>query len=272
VEFTTTSGCANSENWLDQWYPNVNSLVPTSKVVAIRIKAGKTKTGINGHLKMGGEISGTTRTRAGKAVGHICMEIQGRLPGVFATWGFRSGPEGRYALHGAFPGRYTVAFSTDCTDKYVSQWWRLRTSQAHATPIMIKGTKLARHIDSALERGATISGTVRAVSSSGKRLAGICVSAGNKRDSANTETRKDGTYRLPGLAGGRYVVDFDPSCFGQSSSNFLPQFRSASVKRPHTRAGVNAYLKPGAGFSGVVTGPHGHPMQGDLRPGRGCAR
>jgi hypothetical protein len=262
VEFTTTSGCANSENWLDQWYPNVNSLVATRKVVAIRVKAGTTKTDINGHLKMGGEISGTVRTRAGKPLGHICIEVLGRLPGVFAGFGFRSGPEGRYVLHGAFPGRYTVAFSTDCTDKYVSQWWRLRTSRAHATPIIIKGTKLALHIDAALDRGATISGTVRAVNSSGKRLARICVSAGNRHDFASALTHKDGTYRLPGLAGGRYEVDFDPSCFGESSSNFLPQFKTVSVKRPRTRAGVNAFLKPGAGFSGVVKGPHGHPMEG----------
>ena len=124
------------------------------------------------------------------------------------------------------------------------------------------GHKLARHIDAALDRGATISGTVRAVNSSGKRLAGICVSAGNKHDSASAFTRKDGTYRLPGLVGGRYEIHFDPSCFGQFSTNFLPQFRSVSVSRPHTRAGVNAYLKPGAGFSGVVTGPHGHPLEG----------
>jgi large repetitive protein len=55
---------------------------------------------------------------------------------------------------------------------------------------------------------------------------------------------------------------FDPSCFGEGSSNFLPQHRVVSVKRPHTRAGVNAYLKRGAGFSGVVKGPHGHPLEG----------
>jgi len=263
VEFSAEFGCGNSANWLDQWYPGVNSLVPTSKVVAIRVKAGMTKAGINAHLKMGGEISGTVRTRAGKPLAHICIEVQGRTPGVFASFGFRSGRTGRYALHGLFPGRYTVAFSTDCSDNFVPQWWRLRTSQAHATPIKIKGTDVARHIDAALDRGATISGTVRAVNSSGKPLAGICVSAGSKRgDSANAVTRKDGTYRLTGLLGGTYGVFFDPSCFGQVSSNFLPQQRSVSVKRPDSRTGVNAYLARGAGISGVVTDAHSHAVQG----------
>jgi len=275
VEFSAEFGCGNSANWLDQWYPGVNSLVPTTKVVAIRVKAGKTKTGTNAHLEMGGEISGTVRTRAGKQLAHICIEVQGRITGVFASFGFRSGRAGRYALHGLFPGRYTVAFSTDCSDNYVPQWWRLRTSQAHATPIKIKGTDIARHIDAALDRGATISGTVRAVNSSGKPLAGICVSAGSKRgDSANAVTRKDGTYRLTGLLGGTYGVFFDPSCFGQISNNFLPQHRSVSVKRPNSRTGVNAYLARGAGISGVVTDAHSHAVQGvciRLTNGRGNA-
>ncbi len=168
VEFSTEFGCASSGNWLEQWYPDVNSLFPTPKVVAIRVRAGKTKTGINAHLKHGAEISGTTRTRSGKPLGHICIDVEGRMPGAFVGFGFRSGRAGRYALHGLFPGRYTVAFSTDCSDNYAPQWWRLRTSQAHATPIRIKGTDVARHIDAALDRGATISGTVRAVNSVGQ--------------------------------------------------------------------------------------------------------
>lgn len=240
----------------------INSLFPTKKSVAVRVTAGKTKKGINAHLKAGGEISGNTRARAGRAIGNICIDVQGRITGGFVGYSFRSNRSAHYALHGLFPGRYTVGFSTDCTDNYVSQWWRLRTSPAHATPIKIKGADITRHIDAALDRGATISGTVRAVSASGKRLSGICVSAGNRHDSASSFTRKDGTYRLPGLAGGRYAVEFDPSCFGESSGNFLPQHRSVSVKRPHVRAGVNAYLKRGAGFSGVVKGPHGHLIEG----------
>ena len=263
VEFGAEFGCGNSGNWLDQWYPDINSLFPTTKVVAIRVRAGGTKTGINAHLKLGGEISGTTRTRSGKPLGNICIDVQGRIPGGFVGFGFRSGRAGRYALHGLFSGRYTVAFSTDCSDIYAPQWWRLRTSQAHATPIKIKGADIVRHIDAALDRGATISGTVRAANSAGKPLAGICVSAdSNRGDSADAVTRKDGTYRLTGLAGGRYAVDFDPSCFGQSLNNFLPQHRSVTVKRAGSRTGVNALLQEGAGFSGVVTGPHGHRLEG----------
>ncbi|HEX6930702.1 MAG TPA: carboxypeptidase-like regulatory domain-containing protein [Streptosporangiaceae bacterium] len=277
VEFSTEFGCGNSANWLDQWYPGVNSPFPTAKVVAIGVKAGKTKTGVNANLKMGGEISGTTRTRAGKAIGHICVEVRGRVSGGFLDEGFASGPAGRYALHGVFPGRYTVGFSTDCGNKanYAPQWWRLRSSARAATVIKMAGTKILRHVDARLDRGAVISGTVKAVNGAGQPLAGICVSTGSNRgDSADAVTGKDGRYRLAGLLGGRYVVEFDPSCFGSSTSNFLPENRTVSVARAGSRTGVNAYLQPGAGISGVVTGPQGHPLQGvcvRITNGRGNA-
>ncbi len=264
VEFSTDFGtCGNRGNWLDQWYPGITTPFPAPKAAKIRVRAGRTMAGINARLKLGGEIGGTTRTRHGRRIKNICVEVQGRIRGGGIDIGLVSGRDGRYAVHGLFPGRYTVAFSTICTDSFVSQWWRLRTSQAHATSITIKGSKIARHIDAALDRGATITGTVRAVNSSGRRLAGICVSAdGPHGDSASAFTRKDGTYRLPGLYGGRYVVVFDPGCSEENPLNFLPQHRRVTVQRPHTRTGVNAYLKRGAGFSGVVKGPHGHPLEG----------
>src|SRR5262249_37507943 len=73
---------------------------------------------------------------------------------------------------------------------------------------------------------------------------------------------KDGTYQLKGLAGGRYLVVFDPSCQGQISRNYLAQSRHVSVRPEQSLTGVNAYLKPGAGVSGVVTDSHGNALQG----------
>ena len=128
--------------------------------------------------------------------------------------------------------------------------------------IKMAGTKSLRHIDARLGRGAAISGIVKAVNAAGKPLAGVCVSTGSDRgDDADVLTGKDGKYRLAGLLGGRYVVEFDPSC-SRSSSNFLRQNRTVSVARAGSRTGLNTYLKQGGGFSGVVTGPHGHPLEG----------
>ena len=91
--FTISAGCGNRRNWLDQWYPGINSPFPTAKTVVIRVRAGKTKTGIDAHMKLGGEISGTVRTRGGTPLSGICVEIRGRVHGGFVGFGFRVGPQ-----------------------------------------------------------------------------------------------------------------------------------------------------------------------------------
>lgn len=260
------SGCGNEGNWLDQWYPGITTPFPSPKAVAIRVRAGKTRTGIDGLLKLGGEIRGIVRARSGRPLPGVCIDIEGRVRGGFVGFGFGSARSGRYVLHSVFPGRYTVGFSIGCGSKgnFAPQWWRLRTSAAHATPIKITGALVASHIDAALDPGASVAGVVRASSATGKPLAGICVEATDNigDDFADASTSRDGTYRLNGLAGGRYLIEFDPSCFGNISSNFLAQHRWISVRRGRSLTGVNAYLHPGAGISGVVTDVHGHPLAG----------
>ena len=145
VVFTIAAGCGNRANWLDQWYPYLNSPFQPAKAAVIRVRAGKTKSGIDAHMKLGGEISGAVRTRGGKPLSGICVEISGRVRGGFEGFGFRSGRQGGFDLPAVFPGKYTVAFSTGCGNKgnYAPQWWRLRSSARHATVIKMAGTKIA---------------------------------------------------------------------------------------------------------------------------------
>jgi hypothetical protein len=253
-------------NWLSQWYPGITTPFPTSKAAAIRVTAGKTKTGIDANMKLGGQIGGTVRAKSGTLLPGICLTIQGRVHGGFVGYGFESGRGGRYALHALFPGKYTVQFSIGCRNKgnYAAQWWRLKSSAAQATPITITRALVVSHIDAALAPGALISGTVRALNATGKPLAGICVTATDDRgdEFALATTAKDGSYQLKGLAGRRYVIVFDPTCFGQSSSIYLGQQRRVSVSQGGSLSGVNAYLQPGAGISGVVKDSHGNPLAG----------
>src|SRR5258708_32978255 len=66
--FAGLGPCTNKGNWLVQLYRGVNSLFVTRKVKAVRVRAGKDTGGIDGHLKKGGEISGTVRAKSGKAL------------------------------------------------------------------------------------------------------------------------------------------------------------------------------------------------------------
>src|SRR5712692_5194190 len=86
VQFTT--GCGSSGNWLSQWYPGITTPFPSPKATVIRVRAGKTRTGIDARMKPGGAISGVVRSRSGKRLRGICIEILGRAHGGFEGLGF----------------------------------------------------------------------------------------------------------------------------------------------------------------------------------------
>lgn len=264
---TGLPSCPADANWLPQWYPLMNSSYPPDNAAEVRVRAGRDTAHIDGSLKLGGEISGTVRTRAGKPVRGICVNIYTQ----FVINGFYivnsaavSRKAGRYALRGLFPGSYQIQFTIGCGGKgnYAPQWWRDKRSPDHANSIKITRRRHVSGIDAALLPAGTIVGTVRAMTAAKKPLAGICVSASENTgaDFAEAATAKNGTYRLDGLETGRYQVTFDPTCASAANTNYLQAKRTVPVRAGRTRYGVNAYLRPAAGISGVVVNQAGKPV------------
>jgi len=259
--------CDATSNWLSQWYPGITSLFPPGNAKAITVRAGKNVPGIDGRLKLGSAIAGTVRSRSGKRLGGICVNINGAIRGGFiGVGGLRTGKRGSFVLHGLFPGRYQAEFMIGCGSRgnYAFQWWRGATSHDRATTIRVVGHKVVRNIDPVLAPGAAITGTVRGRNASGPPLSDVCVSAFGARDGnddADAFTSRNGRYELEGLAAGRYQIQFDPSCGGGQAANYLGQFRSVGVRAGKTVSGFNAYLRPGAAVSGKVTDVHGHPIE-----------
>jgi protocatechuate 3,4-dioxygenase beta subunit len=260
-------GCPNKGNWLLQWHPGVNSLFPNRKVKAVRVRAGKDIAGIDGHLKKGGEISGTVRAGSGKALPGICADVTGAFYGGFLQVDFNvaTGKAGRYAARGLFPGRHQVEFMIGCGDKgnYAPQWWRDTPSQAHARTIRITGTRHVSGVNATLLPGATISGVVKAVNPADKPLAGVCViptdDAGHSFVVART--RRDGGYRLRGLSAGNFTIIFDPGCL-TGISRYLEAERSIRLTARERVMGFNAHLQSLGAISGVVTDTRGRPLGG----------
>ena len=264
VQFATFGCGADPGNWLPQWYRGINSLFPTRKVTNLRVRAGKNVAGINGKLTVGGEIAGTVRSKSGKKLSGICVDIDGFFQNFGFGVGLSTNKGGFFALHGLFPGRYTAEFTIGCGTKgnYAFQWWRGATDESRATTIKITGHKAVRNIDPVLGPGATVKGTVKGGSATGPLLQGVCVSASGSdenQDSFAITTRR-GQYQLEGLAGGRYLIDFDPTCGPPATANFLEDTRSATVKAGRTLSGFNISLPPGATISGKVTDTHGDPL------------
>ncbi len=273
VFLPNSSLCHNGGNWLPQWYPNLSTLFPGSKLKLVQVRAAHDTSDINARLRLGGEFSGVVRTSAGQPAQGICVRADGflseddeiELDSIAVT-----NKAGHYAAHGLFPGNYRTEFSIGCGAKgnYAFQWWRDTASEGRAANIKIAGQSIVAGIDPTLHPGATVTGTVRAETSARKPIAGVCVDVdGNDGgDTVQAVTRPDGRYTLKGLSTGRFRIQFDPSCAaeapGRSPVNFLPAHQKVTVRAGRTRTGVNIALAPAAGISGVVTDSRGHRVSG----------
>ena len=156
-------------NWLPQWYRGFTTFFPPRKPTLVRVAAGRTTSGIDAALKLGGEIDGTVRSKSGKTLSGVCVGAvrAGKVTfpaGVLSAPSPASGRHGGYALHALFPGKYVVEFTLGCGNRgnYAPQWWRDSATRGHATAIRVAGGKVVRHVDAALPPGATVSGVVKA--------------------------------------------------------------------------------------------------------------
>lgn len=250
-------------NWLTQWYPDMTTPFDPQNPTRLHVRPGRDIAGIDGRLKLGGEIAGTVRSASGKRLGGICTvlvgNIQGGGIGIFSA----NRKNGTFSFPALFRGQYTVEFMIGCGNNgnYAFQWWRGATLQQHATQIHISGHRVVTDINPVLGPGAQITGTVKGGSATGPPLPDVCISAIGRdgNDYADSFTTQAGRYRLKGLATGRYQIQFDPTC-GATPINYLQVQRSTRVTAGRTESGFNAYLPPGAILSGTVTDAHGHPL------------
>jgi Carboxypeptidase regulatory-like domain len=252
--------CTRKTNWLGQYYRGVEFYSSHRRPTAVPVRAGKTTRGINAKLELGGEIDGTVRNKDGQPLPRICAEAIGRIGKRFVFGGYRAtDANGRYVLHGVTPASYQVHFSR-CGNpgNYAPVWWRHSQTMAGATKIVIKSGQIVQHIDPVMPAGGVISGTVRAVGPSGKRLRGICVFAEGRSVFSFALTNRSGNYRLIGLTSGKYRLFFQ-RC--RNRGNYLPTRRSVKAILGHT-VSVDAFLPLGAIGTGVVTDSQGDPIAG----------
>jgi carboxypeptidase family protein len=268
VEFLTGQpSCPIRSDWLPQWYPYHTAEYAPVKTKWVRVRAGKDSGGINARLKYGAEIDGVVRAKDGQPVQGICVSLYSSFTinfGLGRTIRAVSDQAGHYALHALFPGSYGVQFTIGCGTKrdYAQQWWRDQASPAHSNSVKVTGTAAVTGINATLAPGAAISGTVRAKTSAAAPAAGICVSAADQQgyDVGFAKTGKDGRYQIAGLGGGRYRLQFDPTCDGFSSANYLPAQLSVTLATGRSRPATDVYLRPGAGIAGIIEGPAGQPV------------
>jgi len=165
-------------------------------------------------------------------------------------------PEGSYRLH-----------ATIQNGPYLNEWFDNAEDEANATPIVLTPGEDVEGIAIALERSATISGTV--TNDLGEPLASIPVNIYFAADTTAQVgwdyTDTDGAYYFGGLEAGDYVVEFQGN--STYASEWYDDATDASaalviaVELGEDRTDISAELSDGY-IAGVVRGPDGLPAAG----------
>jgi protocatechuate 3,4-dioxygenase beta subunit len=168
------------------------------------------------------------------------------------------------------PGRYIVRFSHDDEVQYYDGV----TEEVEATPIVFDGWDgTVADVDAQFAPpGARLEGTVSA--SSGGSVAGVEVAAyvyrwGDVYEAARTTVNDDGSYSIPGLKAGTYLLGFfDPQ--GRYGGEFYddqgqwndPAAEWIELTKDQVITGRDALLGPGGNIQGTVTDENGVALAG----------
>ncbi len=262
-------GCGNKGNWELEVYNHASILKPT----IVGISRGKITSGIDGRLKLGGEITGTTTNKSGVRLSSICVEPVGS--GAFnsfdALYVSTVSEHGAYQMHGLPPGSYKLLMAPcgPAASPYAAVWWPGVPTARTAKSIHVKAGQTVGHVNEIMPIGGVISGTV--TSQSNAPLQGICVFvasvgapvAGVTPAGGVPTTNAAGQYKIIGLDPGTYQVEFLLGC--GNNGNYVSADYPHNIKLTYGQvaAGIDVQLPTGATLSGTVTSAAtGEPVKG----------
>jgi protocatechuate 3,4-dioxygenase beta subunit len=241
-----------------QWYHKKYSV---SSAARVTVRAGRTTSGINAVLTIGGTISGTVRGPSGKPANGTCVQAYDNASQSFgSTWTSKAG---YYKLEGLSNGRYSVSFS-ECDPQAPNLGSvTLPRLVRVAAPHHVIGVNIK------LAAGGSIAGTMTGHSSPSGPQNQACVTAAPTNRNGSYPlvfTDASGHYLMSGLAAGTYKVDLgDPICdfydFGvpNLTSQWYddqpgqPTATLVTVSAGHITRGISATLQPFGGIEGKVT-------------------
>jgi uncharacterized protein YodC (DUF2158 family) len=223
VEFSAfacgQTGCAQRQNYLNQYYPEKSSY---GQAESVSVTAGNTTAAINAKLVEGGQITGrvtSAATHAPLASVEVCAGDTS--PGCAST-----NAAGEYVIFGLASGSYDVAFySSEEGPHYLNQYYDGKSAASEATPVPVTAGSVTSGIGAELQTGqpgGLITGRVTSAATHAA-LAGISVCAeyhaSNPESCAHTDAA--GEYTIIGLRSGSPKVVFSR---GESEGNYATQF------------------------------------------------
>jgi hypothetical protein len=222
-------------------------------------------------LQQGASITGTI-TDAGGA------PISGVLVSAYNTSSFfgyysQTDESGNYTFSGVTAANYQICFDTSyaqgpATGGYAAECYNHQPTIETADPVTVGSTGVVT-VSTVLSPGAAITGHI--TDSEGTALGGVYVythAPGSDQYVTASSDYSDGSYRLPGLSDGDYLVCFEAAyvqqpattgyldeCYDDlsTSSGTLVHVAAGSVQ-----AGIDAELAVGAAITGQVTDSAGN--------------
>ncbi|MDR2985702.1 MAG: carboxypeptidase regulatory-like domain-containing protein, partial [Nocardiopsaceae bacterium] len=286
-----SGGCGSKGSYAPQNYNN--EAVP-AVADTVTLTAGQHATGINAAMQPGGTITGTLTSQAGGPLNGMCVFatsapdagglgngldglIEGGAGGIFSDV-VATGTSGTYRIANLVPGSYEISFASGCGFKlgpvvYASQWF---APQGGSLPdwLTVRPGVVTSGISASLRREASITGTIK--NPAGAPAKGICPSAfplsGQPPEillvNGGSGSARDGSYKIRGLATGKYAVGFVP-CSGQpyaltwyQGATSSASAKPVSVTNGHVTARINARMSGGQTVAGTVrSAPSGTPVK-----------
>lgn len=190
------------KNLLGEWWRDAAT---RSTAKAVTVGSGVTVSRIDASLAPGGILSGTVRDDRGRALPDAMVQVQNVDTG--RSYRQSSVGAGAWRIPSLPPGTYRVNFSAPYGVNLSSQWWKSTSTAQKGATVTVAAGKTVGKIDARLTRGGTIGGVVTAPS--GAPAADVEVAVYLDGEALeHTYTTSNGSYRLEGLADGKYTVRF----------------------------------------------------------------
>ncbi|MEO7263053.1 MAG: carboxypeptidase regulatory-like domain-containing protein, partial [Jatrophihabitantaceae bacterium] len=237
----------------------------------ITVTAGQLSTA-DVQLQPGASIIGTITDASGAPVSGVLVTAYG----MSSYYGYyaETDESGSYTLGGVSADDYQICFDPSyaqgpAAGGYAAQCYDNKPSIETADPVTV-GAAGSVTVDAVLSSGAAITGQV--TGSDGAVLGGVYVYAYAQESGQYVTVAsdyEDGSYRLPGLSEGDYLICFgagnvhQPAVTGYVDECYDNQSTSYTATPVHVttgavRAGIDAELAVGAGISGQVTDSAGN--------------
>lgn len=250
------SGGSDSAEYQAEYYNNART---RTAATPITVASGGSVANINAALERGGVVNGqVTAADTGLPLEDLEVQVLDSTGAEVASDSFLS--DGRYRFSGLAAGTYRLRYDTTYGFGAGDARAYFDTTTAPFNVTVPNTTT----INTALQRGGQISGTVTAADT-GEGLEAVRVeifdSDGNQLDDF-TSTGSDGSFISTALVSGTYTVRFDPWFSFSAAENYLAEFYNRqpnqasatpiTVTAPNITNGITATLQRGGSLRGEV--------------------